>query len=130
MPIRPAARTIGRNRGRDIAPAAVWQTRRRRRRAGQTAALHRQAGNRHILPEPTEAVAPLRHMGRERREMESTGDFFAMGGHGLYVWPAFAIAIGVLAAMALQAWLARRAMARLLEERDERLGQRRAGGRP
>jgi len=72
----------------------------------------------------------LRLMGRERPGMESTGDFFAMGGHGLYVWPAFAIAIGVLAAMALQAWLARRSLTRLLGEQDERQTQRRVGSRP
>ncbi|MGE0660400.1 MAG: heme exporter protein CcmD [Reyranellaceae bacterium] len=59
--------------------------------------------------------------------MESTGDFLAMGGHGIYVWPAFAIAIGVLAAMAIQAWLARRGLARLLEQRQ---GDRQARPRP
>ena len=63
--------------------------------------------------------------------MESTGDFLAMGGHGIYVWPAFAIAIGVLAAMAIQAWQARRSLTRLLEApQSDRQSQPRPGSRP
>ncbi|WP_341913570.1 heme exporter protein CcmD [Ferrovibrio terrae] len=31
----------------------------------------------------------------------SLGDFFAMGGHAAYIWPAFAVALAVLAGLAL-----------------------------
>ena len=40
--------------------------------------------------------------------MDSLGEFWAMGGHGQYVWPAFGLAFGILLAMALQSWLLRR----------------------
>ena len=40
--------------------------------------------------------------------MEQLREFWAMGGHGQYVWPAFGLAFGILLAMALQSWLLRR----------------------
>ena len=40
--------------------------------------------------------------------MDSLGEFWAMGGHGRYVWPAFGLAFAILLAMALQSWLLRR----------------------
>ena len=40
--------------------------------------------------------------------MDSLGEFWAMGGHGQYVWPAFGLAFAILLAMALQSWLLRR----------------------
>jgi heme exporter protein D len=48
--------------------------------------------------------------------MDSLHEFLAMGGHGAYVWPAFAIAFAILIGMALQAWLQRRRLRRQLEE--------------
>lgn len=47
--------------------------------------------------------------------MDRIGEFVAMDGQGLYVWPAFAIAVGLLLAMAVHAWLTRRALQRRLE---------------
>ncbi len=36
---------------------------------------------------------------------ESLSDFFSMGGHGLYVWSSYAIALGLMAASILLPWL-------------------------
>jgi heme exporter protein D len=47
--------------------------------------------------------------------MEWLDEFLRMGGHGVYVWPAFAIAFGILIAMALQAWLQRRRLRQRLD---------------
>jgi heme exporter protein CcmD len=46
--------------------------------------------------------------------MNAWGEFWAMGGHGQYVWPAFGLAFGILLAMALQSWLLRRRLRRRL----------------
>lgn len=48
--------------------------------------------------------------------MDSLTEFLAMGGHAAYVWPAFAIAFAILIGMAVQAWLQRRRLRRLLEQ--------------
>ncbi len=52
--------------------------------------------------------------------MQSLSDFLAMGGHAAYVWPAFAIAFAILIGMALQAWLQRRRLRRLLDQLQQR----------
>jgi heme exporter protein D len=46
--------------------------------------------------------------------MDSLSGFWAMGGHGQYVWPAFGVAFGILLAVALQSWLLRRGLRRKL----------------
>jgi len=46
--------------------------------------------------------------------MDSMSEFWAMGGHGQYVWTAFGLAFGILLAMALQSWLLRRRLRRKL----------------
>ena len=46
--------------------------------------------------------------------MEALREFWAMGGHGQFVWPAFGLAFGILLAMALQSWLQRRRLRRKL----------------
>lgn len=51
--------------------------------------------------------------------MDQLREFWAMGGHGAFVWPAFAVTIGILVAMALQAWLARRKLQRQLAALQE-----------
>lgn len=56
--------------------------------------------------------------------MDFLSEFLAMGGHGGFVWPAFGIALGVLLAMALHAWLQRRRLRRKLAalQANERSG--------
>jgi len=51
--------------------------------------------------------------------MSSLDQFLAMGGHGVYVWPAFGLALAVLIGMAVQAWLQRRSLRRRLQELQE-----------
>ena len=51
-----------------------------------------------------------------RRNEERMQDFFAMGGYGGYVWPAFAIAAAVLGGVAVNAWISRRRLRRTLDE--------------
>jgi heme exporter protein D len=53
-------------------------------------------------------------------------DFFAMGGYGAYVWPAFGFAALVLSLLLLQSWWAARRGAAEFERLRERLRQ----GRP
>jgi heme exporter protein CcmD len=48
-------------------------------------------------------------------------EFFAMGGHGWFVWPAYAVAAIALGGLALASWMRRaRARAELGAESDER----------
>jgi heme exporter protein D len=52
--------------------------------------------------------------------MNSLPDFFAMDGHGAYVWSAYAIAFVVLALNVLQPWLARQRLVSLHARRRRR----------
>jgi len=56
-------------------------------------------------------------------------DFFAMGGYGAYVWPAFGFAAAVLLGLLWQSWRAARSRAAELEQL-RRLVRPRAPGRP
>ena len=62
--------------------------------------------------------------------MERLGEFLTMEGYGAFVWPAYAIAIGVMLAMAAHAVIARRRLQRQLAElqAERREGERREGG--
>lgn len=55
----------------------------------------------------------------------SLSDFLAMGGHGPYVWSAYAITLAGMAFLLISPWLARR---RYLREESRRL--RREESRP
>jgi len=52
------------------------------------------------------------------------GSFWAMGGYAEFVWPSYAIAIGLIVALAIASWRsylgARRALARLEAESPRR----------
>lgn len=50
-------------------------------------------------------------------------DFWAMGGYGAYVWSAFGVSLGALAALFASSWVTSRRRTRELER-----WQRRAGG--
>ena len=41
-------------------------------------------------------------------------DFWAMGGYGAYVWPAFAVTAAILGGLAWHAWALRRRLRRVL----------------
>lgn len=46
--------------------------------------------------------------------MNGLSSWAAMGGYAAYVWPAYAVALGVLGGMALQSWRRYRASVREL----------------
>ena len=50
--------------------------------------------------------------------------FFAMGGYGAYVWPAYAIAAAVLGGLALQSWRARASARAALDAAEASAGRR------
>jgi heme exporter protein D len=54
-------------------------------------------------------------------------DFFAMGGYGAYVWPAFGFAAVVLLGLLLQSWRTARRRAAELEQLRAELRPGRAG---
>lgn len=47
-------------------------------------------------------------------QFESLSDFFAMGGHGLYVWLAYGVTLSILVAYPLSLWGIRRKVQREL----------------
>ena len=56
-------------------------------------------------------------------------DFFAMGGYGAFVWPSYAVAFGVMAAMVIWAWsTARRGEAEVERLRSAGVDPRRRQG--
>ena len=44
------------------------------------------------------------------------GNYLAMGGYGAFVWPAYAVALGVLGGLAWRSWRRYRASTAALEE--------------
>jgi len=52
--------------------------------------------------------------------LENIGKFLAMGGYALYVWPAVAVAVIILAALAWQSWRARARARRALAALEAR----------
>jgi len=63
--------------------------------------------------------------------MNSIGEFFDMGGHGIYVWSAYAVAVAVIGTLILTGWRALKAreteVAALEAARPARRTRRRAG---
>ncbi|MCB8888924.1 heme exporter protein CcmD [Vreelandella malpeensis] len=55
----------------------------------------------------------------------SLQEFFAMGGHGVYVWAAWGVTAALFAASLLQARLERRALLKTLSRRVRRDARRR-----
>ncbi|MAU40926.1 MAG: heme exporter protein CcmD [Kordiimonas sp.] len=54
--------------------------------------------------------------------------FFAMGGYGVYIWPAYAVSLGLLLVLAWQSWRRMRQGQRLLEKLEAQNPRRRRGG--
>lgn len=52
--------------------------------------------------------------------MSDWNAFFAMGGYAAFVWPAYAISIIALVALALASWRGMRRAERLAKRSDER----------
>ena len=63
--------------------------------------------------------------------MSSVGEFFEMGGHGVFVWSAYAIAIAVIGTLIITSWRALKAreteVAALEAARPPRRARRQAG---
>jgi heme exporter protein CcmD len=51
--------------------------------------------------------------------------YFAMGGYGVYVWPAYGLATAVLGGLALDSWRRYRDGARRLAHLQQQVGSRR-----
>ncbi|MCJ8298261.1 MAG: heme exporter protein CcmD [Pseudomonadales bacterium] len=47
-------------------------------------------------------------------------EFIEMGGHGLYVWLSFAIAIGVISINVLQPWMSQKKLIESLQRKFQR----------
>jgi heme exporter protein D len=54
--------------------------------------------------------------------MIGIADYFAMGGYGAFVWPAYAIAVTVLGGLALHVWRRHRSSTQALDRLQRRLG--------
>jgi heme exporter protein D len=61
--------------------------------------------------------------------MSALGEFLAMGGYAQFVWPAYGVALVLLAGLALHAARRRRLRRAELEALEARLGPRRRGER-
>lgn len=59
---------------------------------------------------------------------DSLADFWAMNGYAVYVWPAFVIVLGILAAFALYSALEKRRLLRHVAALERRERQRSTAG--
>ena len=57
--------------------------------------------------------------------LDAVGHYLAMGGYAAFVWPAYAVALGVLGGLAGHSWRRHRASTAALEElqREPRTGR-------
>jgi heme exporter protein D len=57
--------------------------------------------------------------------MSQVAAFLAMGGYGLYVWPAYGVAVAALGGLTLLSWRRYRASEKALAAVQQSLGRRR-----